>query len=573
MMKANKNKSSVKEYAHSFGAKVQVLIFILIVTVVTVLLTFLMPKIRTEMIDLTDSYMEDVASNYDKLLDVAIDGNTDIWSLYESGKLSEAVGNISIRGIEGSYGYIVAKDGTMLLHPTTEKIGLPVENATVKEVIAKLQAGEKVDPFVTTYLYRDNIQRAAIHPDESGEFVFVIVASEANVIKNSNNLRSTANIMNVILALIFTTAGGIFCFYLTKPLRHVVKEVDRMSNLDFTESDTLKRLVKKSDETGMISKAIVDLQQKLATVIIDVRRQSSDLYTAADTMNEQISDTAEVIEQVSSAVHEIADGAGSQAQDTQDATERVVAMGQAIEQTNTEVENLYTSTGSMKESGDEAVKTLAELGEISKSAQKAIDLIYAQTNTTNESALKIHEATALITSIAEETNLLSLNASIEAARAGEQGRGFAVVAAQIQKLAEQSNASASRIEKIITGLIDESNTAVKTMDEVKEIMIRQADNVKQTENAVVKVREKIDESIQGVSVIAESTKNIDTTRQAVIDLVQNLSAIAEENAANTEETSASVTEVGATMSSVSDNTRQLKDIAKQMEDNMQRFNL
>lgn len=160
--------------------------------------------------------------------------------------------------------------------------------------------------------------------------------------------------------------------------------------------------------------------------------------------------------QVEKAVSEIAEGATSQAGETQKATESVITIGNMVEETASEAGRLHDNTDVIKNLGSEANSTLAGLTEINRKTKEAIEIISRQTNTTNESALKIREATALITSIATETNLLSLNASIEAARAGEQGRGFAVVASQIQKLAEQSNESAKTIEHIVSALINDS---------------------------------------------------------------------------------------------------------------------
>ena len=143
-----------------------------------------------------------------------------------------------------------------------------------------------------------------------------------------------------------------------------------------------------------------------------------------------------MVEQVDRAVGDIATGATSQAQETQNATENVIAMGNMIEDTNAEAERLNGNAQQMKDSSDQAMQILKELNEINDRTKQSIEEVYTQTNITNESVQKIKEATVLIASIAEETNLLSLNASIEAARAGEQGKGFAVVASQIQKLAE-----------------------------------------------------------------------------------------------------------------------------------------
>ena len=227
----------------------------------------------------------------------------------------------------------------------------------------------------------------------------------------------------------------------------------------------------------------------------------------------------------------------------------------------------------MKTEKRKAFETLHELQDINAYAKESIDAIYEQTNNTNDSVHKIREATSLITSIAEETNLLSLNASIEAARAGVQGRGFAVVASQIQKLAEQTNESARHIEEIISSLLADSERAVQTMDVVKENMEKQTENVIRTDEKFEEVLKGIAESLRAINRITVKTEEMDKARVSVVDTVQNLSAIAEENAASTQESSASITEISVSISNIAEKAGELKDIANQMEERMQVFKL
>lgn len=277
------------------------------------------------------------------------------------------------------------------------------------------------------------------------------------------------------------------------------------------------------------------------------------------------------VEQVEKAISEIAQGATSQAQDTQTATENIILMGNMIEETSTEVDDLRENARIMRNAGDKAIDILNELNQINQQTKEAVFVISEQTNTTNESALKIKEATDMIADIAEETNLLSLNASIEAARAGEQGRGFAVVAAQIQKLAEQSNESARQIDGIINSLIADSEKAVDTMEEVKVVIEKQNENVINTENAFKDVKDGIDKSMKNIQEITDKTKQLDDARIKVVDVVQNLTAIAQENAASTEETSASASEVGTIVEDIANNARKLNTIAGEMEESIKMF--
>lgn len=220
-----------------------------------------------------------------------------------------------------------------------------------------------------------------------------------------------------------------------------------------------------------------------------------------------------------------------------------------------------------------AADTLKSLDSFNQKTKESIDIIYEQTNTTNNSAQKIKAATELITEIAEETNLLSLNASIEAARAGEQGRGFAVVASQIQKLADQSNESARQIKEIIDSLLDDSHKAVETMEEVKEVISQQNISVKNTDEQVGQVLGHVEQAITAIGNVAEKTIGINETRVSVTDAVQNLSAAAQENAASTQQSAASVNQVSEIIREIAENAKQLKDIADQLNKNIAKFEI
>lgn len=334
-----------------------------------------------------------------------------------------------------------------------------------------------------------------------------------------------------------------------------------------------ERLLGRKDETGDIARSVKNLEDKLSAVLGDIFSKSKEVDECASTLGDAAEECAGTIEQVEHAVSEIADGATSQAGDTTDATEKVIVMGELVEQTNESLEKLYKVSDEMETNGQAAASTLEKLEDINVKAKEAIEVIYEQTNTTNESAKKISEAVSLITSIAEETNLLSLNASIEAARAGEMGRGFAVVASQISKLAEQSNESAHHIEEIITSLMEDSEKAVTTMDEVKVIMNDQSDMVVESGNSFKEVIAEINSSRESVKEISDNMKELNKSRESVTDIVSNLSAIAEENAASTEETSASTTEVSASMQEISADALHLKSIATDLQEAISMFKL
>ena len=407
---------------------------------------------------------------------------------------------------------------------------------------------------------------------ETGETVGMVFAGMQKEIVDSQIRQITMIIVVLAVVLMIFCAVLIFMIVgkMSKRLNIGVNALEEVAQgkLNFKfDDDSLRQ----TDEVGEICRAIKKLEENLSDIIKNVITGSKELLEASDNLRNRTSITSEHVEQMEKAVNEIAIGAGSQAEETQSATENIILMGNMIEEAAGELDNLNHKARNLKAGGEAVMDVIRELQESNAKTGESIDIIYEQTNVTNESAQKIKEATALITNIAEETNLLSLNASIEAARAGEQGRGFAVVAAQIQKLAEQSNESARQIERIILSLIEDSDKSVITMNEVKEIMEQQSQNVMKTNEQVAQLVEEVEQSIGVIDEVSAKTAKINEARSSVVDTVQNLSAIAEENAASTEETSASVTEISGIINEIADEAHELKTISNQMDETMSMF--
>lgn len=558
-------------FAHSIRSRILVMIVVTVLICALTVLFTIRPLITKNFSAMQSSYMKDVAMAYGRMLgEYVTEGGLDVVSTPE---VQDLLKEISINGKESSYAYVVDLDGTMLYHPIAEKIGVSVENAIVKQMLADIRDGKPQETSVYEYDFRGAIKYAGIYPDVEHGFLLIISADKAEITSDIQSIL-LKTLFSTLIAFVICVALALFCSaIITKPIKEIAEIADRFSTLDLRDDDRRERIGQRRDEVGLLGRSIGGVREQFHAIVTEIKAQSNNIHTTAAALDEHTKETLNNIEQVERAVYEIAEGASSQAEDTQKATENVIRMGNMVEDTNQEVENLHLYANAMKQSGDDASKTLSDLEEINHKAKESIDLIYQQTNTTNESALKIREATELITFIAEQTNLLSLNASIEAARAGEQGRGFAVVASQIQKLAEQSNESARQIGEIITLLISDSGKAVDTMNEVMEIMEVQNKNIRQMGQQFEQLFAAIDKSNRGIGNIADRTKSLDEARVNVVDIVQNLTAIAEENAAGTQETSASVTEVNDIVSQISENVNQLRRIAEELEHRMEVFRL
>lgn len=557
----------------SLPLKIKGLVFVAVMITLVIFITIVvaMPQVRKTMSGMVQGYIHDVVVSNGQILgtEVSARGRTAL----SKEKLETLFKDLKIQNVESSYAYVVDADGTMLYHPTAEKIGQPVENEVITKVVKEIASGKVPEADIVTYDFKGEVKYAGYYVNPEADFILVISADESDVFSSVSHVEAVMAVSGGIAEVICLIIAFIGFHILIDPLRKIAQIVARMGELNFTKDPELDKLLKSRDETGLMARSVCEVQEKLGEVVSELKGQSEKLYTSSDSLSKNASLTAGTIGQINSAVRDMAEGASSQAQDTQTATESVIVIGNMVEETNEEVSGLRSNVERMKESGEAANDNLKELEEINSEVKESIEEIYRQTNTTNESAMKIKDAIALITSIAEETNLLSLNASIEAARAGEQGKGFAVVANQIQKLAEQSNDSAMKVQGITNMLMEDSEKAVVTMDKVKKIMDTQMQKVDTTGSMFSEVQEGIEHSMHGITSISEKTQNMDQARVNVVDIVQNLTAIAEQNAAGTEEASASVTEVSTVVDDISKNAKQLLDVAEVIDQHMKKFSV
>ncbi len=559
---------------HSIKAKVCSLVNLAVIVAGLLMMVVFLPSIQKQIREISQNYISDLSFAYGSTLDNEIkkaDGKAD--SVLKPDNLSLKLDGVGLEGVESSYVYVADQNGTMIYHPVGSKIGRAVEDKVVKNMTDELKAGKKVENTVLTSDFEGESKYTAVYVSTYGAFVLVVTANESEVLKPIRVL-NYRGLGGMVFAMLFCgIVGYFFAGFIINPIKRITKATSKIANMDFTQDSDAEKLNRRKDEVGSMNRALTTLRQELVHVVGNIKDQSGVLMEASEVLSQNAGETAVTMSQVELAVNEISQGASTQAGETQKATENVVIMGNMVEETDEVVNALVDYAERMQQSSNNAKSILSQLEKVNKETEQYIDEIAGQTATTNLSAIKINEAASMITEIAEETNLLSLNASIEAARAGEQGRGFAVVASQIQKLAEQSNDSAREIGNIIQILLQDSQKAVTIMEDVKKIMSEQSEHVGRTDEAFEEIQEGVNKSILGMKHISEKTGKMDEARVNVVDVVQNLTAIAQENAASAEETSASVTEVSSIISGISDRSEKLRKIAQELEEGMDIFKL
>lgn len=331
------------------------------------------------------------------------------------------------------------------------------------------------------------------------------------------------------------------------------------------------KLLKKKDEIGELSRVTITFRDAMQSTIKDITRNAKALLDAAQLLGTAADNTNGTMDNVRTAVSQVVDNSQMQAENSRDTSGHMQVMGENITETSKEAELLSVNASSMQLSSEKASKTLGDLRSINEDVKRIITEVQEQTNRTNDSVQKIHTATTFINSIAEDTSLLSLNASIEAARAGESGRGFAVVAEQIKNLSEQSNTSSKEIEATADMLSIDSAKAVQAMQQMQEIIASQSESMQETQKVVAEVIDEIASSMRSIAQIKESTGRLENARNEVLQAVEHLSDIAQDNLANTQNTYEQTEVVADTFKQVYNSADELKTIADELVKSIEYF--
>lgn len=475
-------------------------------------------------------------------------------------------------GDEGQTEYLLldVTSGAYIFCAEEERIGSAVEEGGMLDIINLAKSGSS---GASVYEYEmDGREMMAVYrymPDRN--WVLVVATDCEAAYAPIRKMSEMLFMICVILLLAISVCVWAAVRLIAKDIAKVSRIIKEIGTLDLTLKHKLDPYATRRDEVGLIAQAMLYLTEIISGAVKLIQEKDAEFMETSDTLCSSVDVTEGAVENVEKAIEEISGSAVQQSEDTQNAAERVLQIGEIIGKTMSETERLNRHTDSIQKTSDDMRSTVKTLSEVNSNTEKAIGEISTQILSTNEFAVKIKESAQLITSIAEETNLLSLNASIEAARAGEQGRGFAVVASEISKLAEQSNASAKLIDDVINTLLQESGKTVDTMVETKSVILEQSRQLSYTEELFSKIYEEIEISRQGVAAIYDTVRHMDEERMMVVDVVQKLSGIAQGNAAATQQTLASTELVKDMVKDISNVSERLVTVYREIEKSVSGF--
>lgn len=538
----------------TFATKIIAMVILAIVISNVICMVFILESSKKQITDSVKHTMVDVVSTTSKIMENEI-SNSDADDLDYDGYAKDLSG-VKLEGMDSSYMYVVQNDGTMLYHPTKEKVGQPVENAVIKGVVNQLQDGKKPGTTVVEYDFNGTTKYSA-YTILNNENILVLTADESEALSGITTVTAASVGISTIVVLIAIIISFIMGRRLMRPLVKVSAIIEDVANGNI---DADFSVVKESnDEIGLIIEKMKELTQSLGSIVGRIRNSSDTMSSNSYELNDTSSQTLAANNEISKAVEDVAEGSTGMAASISKINENLLEMSNETKDINASVDEIKNQTVAVQDSSKIMNDKIKSMQDSSRKMDDGISAISKRIETVNTTVDKVSNIVSVIEEISSETNLLSLNASIEAARAGDAGKGFAVVAQEIRVLSDNTNTELENIKQIISSLVEECRYCVQASGTIVE------DNAKQKEEirAVLDEFSELDEQIQKT---AEKADEIEELVTAMIELndditksSNSLTDVSAANAAATEEMNANIEELNAMMNGVAEMAGHMND--------------
>ncbi len=538
----------------TFATKIIAMVILAIVTSNVICMVFILESSKKQITDSVKHTMVDVINTTSKIMENEI-SNSGVDDLDYDGYANNLSG-VKLEGMDSAYMYVVQNDGTMLYHPTKEKVGQPVENAVIKGVVQQLQDGKKPGTAVVEYDFNGTTKYSA-YTILNNENILVLTADESEALAGITTVTGVAVGISAIVVLL----AIIICFILGRrlmsPLVKVSTIIEEIANGDINADFGMVK--ETNDEIGLIIEKMKELTQSLGNIVGKIRNSSDTMSSNSYELNDTSSQTLAANNEISKAVEDVAEGSTGMAASISKINENLLEMSNETKDINESVNEIRNQTTAVQDSSKIMNDKIKSMQDSSHKMDEGISAISKRIETVNTTVDKVSNIVSVIEEISSETKLLSLNASIEAARAGDAGKGFAVVAQEIRVLSDNTNTELENIKQIISSLVEECRYCVQASGTIVEDNAKQKEEIK----AVLDEFGSLDEQIQKT---AEKADEIEELVTAMIELndditksSNSLTDVSAANAAATEEMNANIEELNAMMNGVSEMAGHMND--------------
>ena len=531
----------------TFAAKIIVMVILAVIVSNVICMVFILESSKKQVTDSVKHTMVDVVNTTSKIMENEI-SNSGVDDLDYDGYANNLSG-VKLEGMDSAYMYVVKNDGTMLYHPTKEKVGQSVENAVIKGVVQQLQDGKKPETAVVEYVFNGTTKYSA-YTILNNENILVLTADESEALAGITTVTGVAIGISAIVVLIAIIISFIMGRRLMRPLVKVSTIIEDVANGNI-EAD-FSGVKESNDEIGLIIGKMKELTQSLGSIVGKIRTSSDTMSSNSYELNDTSSQTLAANNEISKAVEDVAEGSTGMAASISKINENLLEMSNETKDINASVDEIKNQTVAVQDSSKIMNDKIKSMQDSSHKMDEGISAISKRIETVNTTVDKVSNIVSVIEEISSETNLLSLNASIEAARAGDAGKGFAVVAQEIRVLSDNTNTELENIKQIISSLVEECRYCVQASGTIVEDNAKQKEEIK----AVLDEFGSLDEQIQKT---AEKADEIEELVTAMIELndditksSNSLTDVSAANAAATEEMNANIEELNAMMHGVSE---------------------
>lgn len=450
-----KNKKIKLRGRKSLGNTIEYLSSLLVIIVVAISILVTIPNYRENIKLQVKNNMENLITSYGMLVDATIDSNGTL----SEDDARELLSDVKIQGLQSSYTYLVSCDGTMIYHPTTDKIGKPVENSVVHNVVEELKNGNIPDNKVVEYDFRGVKKYAGYYISPKDKCILIVTADEFEILKPVKIFIIRMIVIQTIILILVKVISKLIINKLIKPLKRLKKLAEKTAEYDLKDKENFNDITSRRDEIGEIGRAFVNMRKNLRSIVSQIDNTSKSISKSAEDIEYVTNIISENSSNNSSVTEELAAGMEETTRATSNISESALSIDAETKDINTLAEEGLKASREVFFRADDINKNIDNKKKI---ARKLCEEVNEKTEIAiNEakSVDKINELASAIKAITTQTSMLSLNASIEAARAGEYGKGFAVVADEISNLANQSAETVGRI----TEIVEDVHMAVRNM--------------------------------------------------------------------------------------------------------------
>ncbi|RGU25096.1 methyl-accepting chemotaxis protein [Agathobacter rectalis] len=538
----------------TFATKIIVMVILAVIVSNVICMVFILESSKKQITDSVKHTMVDVINTTSKIMENEI-SNSGVDDLDYDGYANN-LSDVKLEGMDSAYMYVVQNDGTMLYHPTKEKVGQPVENAVIKGVVQQLQDGKKPSTAVVEYDFNGTTKYSA-YTILNNENILVLTADESEALAGITTVTGVAVGISAIVVLLAIIICFILGRRLMRPLVKVSTIIEEIANGDINADFGMVK--ETNDEIGLIIEKMKELTQSLGNIVGKIRNSSDTMSANSYELNDTSSQTLAANNEISKAVEDVAEGSTGMAASISKINENLLEMSNETKDINESVNEIRNQTVAVQDSSKIMNDKIKSMQNSSQKMDEGISAISKRIETVNTTVDKVSNIVSVIEEISSETNLLSLNASIEAARAGDAGKGFAVVAQEIRVLSDNTNTELENIKQIISSLVEECRYCVQASGTIVEDNAKQKEEIK----AVLDEFGSLDEQIQKT---AEKADEIEELVTAMIELndditksSNSLTDVSAANAAATEEMNANIEELNAMMNGVSEMAGNMND--------------